>query len=162
MLLNFLSPSRFKHITGIDLLHYKDKLGFSHLSANEFKTRCKCCWMGFTPSPFNASAFYYIALEFVMGNHLDKTNHLRWDRVKSNLPGSKLFNPALLWIMKWNDLIENTAADIVAFIDDLRYLGVDGETAWTVGRYLGTRLQYLGVQDTPQKNKIPYQDNESA
>ena len=118
--------------------------------------------MGFSPSPFYATAFYYIALEFVIGNHSDKDNHLRWDRVKLNLPGSRHFNPALPWIVKWNDQIENIAADIVAFVDDLRVSSVDEETAWAVGRQLGSRLQYLGIQDTPRKTKPPYRWNDSA
>ena len=117
---------------------------------------------GFLAFAFYATAFYYIALEFVIGNHLDKENHLRWDRVKLNLPGSRHFNPALPWLMKWNDQIENIAADIVAFVDDLRVSGVDEETAWAVGRQLGSRLQYLGIQDTPRKTKPPFRGNDSA
>ena len=66
----------------------------------------------------------------------------RWDAVKLNLPGSTTFNPALPWVMQWNDLINNIAAAVIAFVDDLRVSGIDEETAWKDGRQLASRLQY--------------------
>ena len=111
--------------------------------------------MGFSPSPYYAVTFYYLALEFVLGNRKDKGKFFRWDSVKLNLPGSTTFNPGLPWAMQWNDLIKNIAAAVVAFVDDLRISGIDEETAWRAGRQLASRLQYLGLQDAARKTKPP-------
>ena len=75
--------------------------------------------MGFRPFPFYAAAFYYHAEEFVRGNPLDPRNSLRFDMLKFNLPGSPTFNPSLPWVMKWDSLIGNIAAEIIAYVDDL-------------------------------------------
>jgi hypothetical protein len=48
--------------------------------------------MGFKPSPYYSTRFYYWAEEFARGNRRDKTNPLRWDEVRLNLPGGKAFD----------------------------------------------------------------------
>ena len=97
-----------------------------------FPVHTQFSWIRFPPFPFYANAFYYMPLTFIKGNHLEKSNHLRWDCITLNLPSSKNLNPALPLVMKWNELIGNIAANIVAIVDDLRLSGVDEETAWTV------------------------------
>ena len=96
--------------------------------------------MVFSPSSYYAVAFYYLALEFALGNREDLTNVFRWDTIKLNLPGSASFNPSLPWIMKWNELIKNLAAKIVAFLDDLRISAIDEETVWRAARQIAARF----------------------
>jgi hypothetical protein len=58
--------------------------------------------MGSRPSPYNAVVFYYLAEEFVRGNHSDKSNPFYWDKILMNLPGSTDFDPTRPQIMKWD------------------------------------------------------------
>ena len=81
--------------------------------------------MGFRASPFYAVFFYYMAEEFIRGNHLDQKNALRWDEIVLNLPGERDFNPALPWCMKWDSKVGNIVADIITYVDDLRTFGVN-------------------------------------
>jgi hypothetical protein len=87
----------------------------------------------------------------------DKTkfNPLRWDEVRLNLPGDPAFDPTLPRVMKWDLLINNIAGDVKAFVDNLRASGIDEETAWRIARQVASRLQYLGIQDAPQKRRPP-------
>ena len=85
--------------------------------------------MGFSPSLYYAVAFYYLAFEFVVDHREDKENVFRWNTVKLNIPGSTTLKPALPWVMRWNDSINNIVAAVVAFVDDLRMSGIDEETA---------------------------------
>ena len=94
--------------------------------------------MGFSHSPFYATVYYYMSLKLFLGKSRRKGNYFRWDLIKMNFPGSSTFNPSLPWVMKWNEYIENIAAEVVAFVDDLRILGVDEETAWVAGRQLAS------------------------
>ena len=50
--------------------------------------------MGFKPSPFFATKFYYE--EFVIGDRKEKENPFRFDRVILNLPGKDSFDPQLM------------------------------------------------------------------
>jgi hypothetical protein len=102
-----------------------------------------------------AVRFYYLAEEFARGNRRTKDNPLRWDRIKLNLPASKLFDPTMPRVMKWNDAIGNVAGDIVAFVDDLRASGHSVEQTWAISQQVVSRLQYLGFQDAPRKRKPP-------
>jgi hypothetical protein len=88
MFLNFPLPMLFRRFSGIVLTPFKDLLGYSHISNQELQLRWEHCWMGFKPSPYNSTCFYYWAKEFAHGNQrADKTNPLRWDEVRLNLPG---------------------------------------------------------------------------
>jgi hypothetical protein len=113
------------------------------------------CWMGLKPSPFMAVRFYYLAEEFARQNRKDKTNALRWDNVKFNLPGDPKYDITLPRVMKWDSSIEKIAGDIVAFVDDLRASGHLVEQTWAIGRQMVSQLQYLGLQDAPRKRKPP-------
>jgi hypothetical protein len=57
--------------------------------------------------------------------------------------------------MKWNKLIQNIAGDIVAFVGDLRVAGYSVEQAWAIAHQVVSRLQYLKLQDAPQKRQPP-------
>ena len=61
----------------------------------------------------------------------------------------------LPWVIKCGNLISNLAAEIIAYVYDLRPSGVDVETCWQVARQLAAYLQYLGIQDASRKTKPP-------
>ena len=75
--------------------------------------------------------------------------------MKLNLPGSDLYDPALPKIYKWNDKENGIAADLVAFVDDLRFTGFSSENAWAAANWVLKGLQFLGIQDSPRKRKPP-------
>jgi hypothetical protein len=60
--------------------------------------------------------------------------------------------------MKWNNLINNIASDIKAFVDHLRCSGYSEEEAWRVGHRVASILQYFGIQDAPRKTKPPVKE----
>jgi hypothetical protein len=111
--------------------------------------------MGFKPSPYYSTRFYYWAEEFVRGNRREKTKPLRWDEVRLNLPGGKAFDPTLPRVMKWDFEIDNIAGDVLTFVDDSRASGLNAEVAWKIARQVASRLQYLGIQDAPRKRRPP-------
>jgi hypothetical protein len=57
--------------------------------------------------------------------------------------------------MKWDADNKGIAGDLLAFIDDLRASGHSVEKAWAIARQVGSRLQYLGLQDAPRKRRLP-------
>ena len=85
--------------------------------------------MGFKPSPFYSTRFYYWAEEFAWGDRRDELNPLRWNEVWLNLPWDPSFDPTLPRVMKWDRLIDNIAGDVLTFVDDSRASGVDEEAA---------------------------------
>ncbi|KAL7580275.1 hypothetical protein ACA910_013008 [Epithemia clementina (nom. ined.)] len=119
--------------------------------------------MGLLPSPFNCIAFFYLAIEIVRGPYNDLHNPCCYDRIRFNLPGSTIYDPCLPWVIKWNGLAlpddqSDTkpgaiAGNNVTYVDDLRATGFSAENAWQVGRRYALRLQYLGIQDAPQKRR---------
>eukprot|EP00978_Attheya_sp_CCMP212_P011908 scaffold29619_cov63-Attheya_sp.AAC.3 len=125
-------------------------------SSSSFHVRWEWCWMGLRPSPFYAVQYYYWAEELAQGNRMCLHNPLRWVEIRLNMPGSADNDPILTRIMKWNTLINNISGDIIAFMDDLRISGAIKEQAWEIARRTTSVLQYLGVQDTPQKRKPPF------
>jgi hypothetical protein len=110
---------------------------------------------GLDTSPFMAVHFYYLAEEFAHENCRRKTNPIRWDHVKLNLPGESTFNPTLPHVMKWDNLVDKTVGDFGALVNDLRASGYSVEQAWAISQQVVSRLQYLGLQDAPQKQRPP-------
>jgi hypothetical protein len=145
----------FRRFSGIDLTPFKDLLGYSHISNQEFQLCWERCWTGFKPSPYYSTRFYYWAEEFARGNQRDKTNPLRWDEVRLNLPGDKAFDPTLPRVMKWDFAIDNVAGDVLTFVDDSRASGLNEEVTWKIARQVASRLQYFGTQDAPRKQRPP-------
>jgi hypothetical protein len=152
MFLNFPLHETLQRYSGVDFSHYSADFQGAVLIARVHWARC---WMGFKPSPYMAVRFYYLAEEFARGNRRHKDNAMRWDFVKLNLPGDSAYDPPMPRVMKWDSLIENIAGDVTAFVDDLRASGHSIERAWKVGTQMGSRLQYLGLQDAPRKRKPP-------
>jgi hypothetical protein len=107
--------------------------------------------MGFLPSPYYSTRFYYWAEELGQGDRREKLNPLQWDKVPLNFPGDKKFDPTLPMVMKWDLEIDNIAGDVSTFVDDLRASGCDEEVIWRISRQISSRLQYLGIQDAPRK-----------
>ena len=153
MFLNFPLHHELRPYSGIDLTPFKHQLGIT--TKGSFLVHWTRCWMGAKPSPFAAVSFYYLAEEFIRGNHLSPLNPMRWDIVKLNLPGSVTFNPSKPRVMKWNSELQIIAGDIIAFVDDLRATGCTMEHAWQVARTTASRLQYLGCQDAARRRRPP-------
>jgi hypothetical protein len=63
MFLNFPLLMLFRRFSGIDLSPFKDRLGFEQISYQAFQLRWEHCWMGFRPSPYYSTHFYYWAEE---------------------------------------------------------------------------------------------------
>jgi hypothetical protein len=162
--LNFPFPEILRQSSGSDLtplIEILAGLEFQLVQDSDglYKVRWSHCWMGCKPSPFFAVWFYYWAEDFARGCHLDKTNFMRWDSIKLNLPGDPQYNPSKRRVMKWDEKLENIAGDILGFVDDLRASGYSMEYVWgAVARQVALRFQYLGIQDAPQKRRPPSQN----
>jgi hypothetical protein len=78
-----------------------------------------------------------------------------WDYLRLNLLGDPKYNPTQPRVMKWDSLVNKIAGDIVAFVDDLRASSHSVEQAWAISHQVVLRLQYLGLQDAPQKRRPP-------
>jgi hypothetical protein len=110
-------------------------------------------FMGCKSSPYNSVRYLYLADEFCKALN----NPMRWDYVRLNLPGSKLYNPRLLCVFKWCGRADRIAGDVCQFIDDERGSGHSRENAWQVHRQYISKQQYLGIQDAPRKTRPPSQ-----
>jgi hypothetical protein len=99
--------------------------------------------------------FYHLAEEFAKGNQDDKGNALPWDHVVLNLPGDPVNDPNLPHVMKWEKIINKIAGNIVAFVDDHCASAHLVERTWGILRQVVSRLQYLGLQDAPRKQRLP-------
>jgi hypothetical protein len=73
--------------------------------------------------------YFYWGEEFARGNPFDEDNALRYDRVVLDLPGMDKFDPSNPSVMKWNDLVDRPAGDMITFVDNLRASGYDRENA---------------------------------
>ena len=105
-------------------------------------------------SPEYAATFYYLAEEFIRGNHTDINNPLRWDTIKLNMLGDKNFNPAFPNVYKWDERVKRIAGDIIAYVDDLRAIGFSMEEAWKIARRVCSYIQFLGIQDAARKRRL--------
>jgi hypothetical protein len=162
MFLNFPMDPDLRPYAGVDLKMVKNAIedfrstrgGTDNVEGWE---RWGRLFMGFRPSPYLAIQYLYLALEFAVGNRKSKVNPLRWDGIRLNLPGDPAYDPSLPTVMKWNEIAERIAGDLVGFVDDLRFTGFSIENAWAVARHVLSRLQYLGIQDAPRKRRPPSQ-----
>jgi hypothetical protein len=113
MFLNFPLHRELQSYSGIDLTPLKRPLGIT--TPGPFHVHWTRCWMGSKPSPFYAVSFFYIAEEFVRGNHIDKDNPLRWDDIVLNIPGDPAYTPSKPRVFKWDKLGEHIAGDLAVF-----------------------------------------------
>ena len=90
-----------KDLFGIDLTPFKGTLceHFSHIrekcTHGILSARWTILCFGWKQSPELYKNYYYLAEEFVRGDHLEIGNPLRWDEVILNLMGNNNSNPAL-------------------------------------------------------------------
>ena len=161
---NFPMDPKIRPYAGVDFKPTRQAIEALNESRNEgpeFENdheRWERLFMGVRPSPFVAIQYLYLALEFAVGNRRTKGNHMRWDRLRLNLPGDRHFDPSLPLVMKWNASVERIAGDVEGFVDDLRSSGHSIENVWQVSRQLASRVQYQGIQDAPRKRRPPSQN----
>jgi hypothetical protein len=159
MFLNFLFHRVLQRFSGVDFSPYASDLKTpdgpvdSPIKSNW--AHWIRGWMGLKPSLYMVVRFYYLAEEFTRGHRRERTNPLRWDYIRLNLPGDPTYDPTLPQVMKWDKSIKNIAGDIVAFVDDLRASGHSVKRTWAISRQIVSRLQYLGLQDAPRKRRPP-------
>ena len=160
MFLNFPLHKTLIPYSGVDLTPFQSRLAeekilHPKLEADQhLYATWQRDWMGFKPSPEWACRYYYFAEEFIRGNEEEKTNPLYWKNVVLNLMGNKNFNPSLPSVYKWDDVAQQIAGEIKAYVDDLRTIGRTLEHAWAIARLVASRLQYLGIQDAPRKRRV--------
>jgi hypothetical protein len=56
-------------------------------------------------------------------------------------------------VYKWDVNAKRIAGDSVAFVDNLRASGYSREHSWAITRQVSSRMQYLGIQDAPRKQR---------
>ena len=71
-----------------------------------------------------------------------------------NLIGNKDYNPTFPKVYKWDKYTKRIAGELIAYIDDLRSIGFSLEQAWLIARWVGSYLQYLGIQDAARKRRL--------
>ena len=153
MFLNFPMDPLIRPSAGVDLTGVREYLTKPDLRGTLTLERWERLFMGMKSSPYNSVRYFYWGEEFARGDPLAEGNALRYDRVILNLPGMADFDPSKPNVMKWNDIVDRLAGDIITFVDDLRASGYDRENAWQVTRQISSRLQYLGIQDAARKRR---------
>jgi hypothetical protein len=110
--------------------------------------------MGLFLSPYQAAQAMGIAEDVIWGDTKDPLNALYWDHVRLNLPGSKAYDPSKPWVSKQRLKDDRIAADLFIFVDDLRPTGPSQkDCCWLAARRAGSKLNFLGIQDTPSKRR---------
>lgn len=161
MFLNFPMDPKIRPYAGVDLTGMVDGDDDADSPGDPNKPkptrweRWTRLFMGMRPSPYNAIRYFYWAEEIARGPYNDPKSACRFDKVVLNIPGDPDYDPTQPWLMKWNAAVDRIAGDICTFVDDLRAAGYSIENAWAVARQFASRLQYLGIQDAPQKRQPP-------
>jgi hypothetical protein len=109
--------------------------------------------MGLRSSPYQAVQAMGVAEEVIRGDRKDPLNVFWWDTVALNLPGNKEYDPNLPWVRKVRLEDGGIAADLFIFVDDLRPTGLSRKEAWQAARRAASKLNYLGIQDAPRKQR---------
>ena len=155
---NFPLHASLRPFSGVDLTQFKNRLGPILPPIlrpnNRISGTWTRLWFGMKNSPELAVTYYYLAEEFIRGNHQDLSNPLRWDDIKLNLIGNEDYNPTFPKVYKWDMYAKRIAGELIAYIDDLRSIGFSLEQAWLIARRVGSYLQYLGIQDAARKRRL--------
>ena len=110
--------------------------------------------MGLKSSPYNSVQGSLRAKRLVLGNPKDPSNPFSWDRVTTNLPGSRSYDPTRPWILKTRkDGLH--ASDICQYVDDVRIIAATEELAWLCSSRMAKGLSWLGLQDAARKRRSP-------
>ena len=160
MFLNFPLHHSVQDLCGVDLTPFKEQLFTQYplLRKQHHDTRLAARWtrlcFGWRQSPELSETYYYLAEEFIRGERMALDNPLRWDEIKLNLIGTADFDPSLPNVYKWDNVSKRISGDLIAFVDDLRAIGHSLEHAWSIARWVASRLEHLGAQDAPRKRRI--------
>ena len=165
---NFFVATKIRKYSGVDITPLVPHLRYP--LKRDKKGSCVVRWtrlfMGMRPSPFNSVRYYYLGEEFVRGDPSHKSNPMRYDSIRLNLPCMVGYNPELPKVMKWNEQALDgegaVAGDVITFVDDGRITGHSKENCHNVHRRFSSRVQYLGMQDAPRKFRPPSQDKAGA
>ena len=167
MFLNYMMHPSMRGFCGVDVTQYG--IDFSKWASlpQETKNLLVITWnriaMGLKWSPYQAVYFLHHAEEVIRGDRKEPKNVFRWDRVRLNLPGQESYDPALPWVSKVRKrqmdtaerqaLVEEIAADLFTFVDDLRPTGNSRAEAWAAGRRVASIINWLGCQDAARKRR---------
>ena len=150
MFLNFVLHSDLRALCGVDLTKYGG-------TVKDFETVAWEVWqraaMGLKPSPYQAVQGMMVAEELIKGDPKDPYNPFKWDAVRLNLPGSKIYNSSLPWVSKIRLGDNNIACDLVIFVDDLRVTGPTEYECWQAAQRAAQVINHLGLQDAPRKRR---------
>ncbi|KAL7579355.1 hypothetical protein ACA910_014029 [Epithemia clementina (nom. ined.)] len=105
--------------------------------------------MGLTASPYQATQAAQRMKWLALGNRADSKNGFRWDRIELNLPGDESYNPSKIC----SD--GRLAADVHAYVDDLRETASTEEEVWRAASRLAKTAAYYGLQDAARKRRPP-------
>ncbi len=109
--------------------------------------------MGLKVSPYLAIKATHLAFEVVYGDLRDPLNVFHWNKVI--LPGSLEYDPTQPKVWKYNPVTQGLAATVVAYVDDLRTLGLSQSECWRVMHRVATILTALGIQVAGRKARAP-------
>jgi hypothetical protein len=100
--LNFPNDKRLRKYCGVDLTPFRGVLNSRpNFTFGLLWEAWNRGFMGCKSSPYNSVRYLYLADEFCRGFRKGKTNPMRWDRARLNLPGSNTFDPRLPRVYKW-------------------------------------------------------------
>ena len=152
---NFMLNKQLREYCGLDMSNY------SSFEQNSIGKRVWLRWnrlaMGLRSSPFSAVQGMMIAREVILGDRLEESNVFRWDRVRTNLPGTDSYTPSLAWCTKVRKN-GDVAADVFIYVDDIRCSAPTQEEAWRGSQRTSSVLGYLGLQDAARKRRDPGQE----
>lgn len=145
--LNFVLHESIRELAGVDLTLY-----FGDVMSSPIWEVWARALMGAKSSPYQACQGVCIADEVMPGKRRDKDNVFQWEKVRLNCPGQKDYKPSLSWVSKVRR-DGKIASDFVSFVDDFRPSGPSKAEAWRAASKTATTLNYLGLQDAPQKRR---------
>jgi hypothetical protein len=117
--------------------------------------------MGFATSPYNSIKMALVSEKICRGDRHEQGlgsdgkewNPFQWDRIRSNLPGWKDYDPAKSWISKIR-VDGRVVCDLFTFVDDEQVTGSDKDLTWQASHALASKQSYLGIQDMGQKAQL--------
>ena len=71
-----------------------------------------------------------------------------------NLIDNNGFDPEYPNVYRWGSHKNMIAGDLIDFIDEIRAIGYTLEHAWTIARWVASKLEFLGIQDAAGKRRI--------
>ena len=146
MFLNFPLDLSIRPFCGVDLSWKLKKKGVLWERWNRMT-------MGMRPSPWVCTRLLAWMMEVVKGEPKAMNNPFRWDKVVLNCPGMKDYDPSMPRLYKWNEVLNQIAADIRWFMDDFRICGGNEEVVLQATRRLESIMAYLGLQDATRKRR---------